>query len=90
MKIQDKDYSFQSVPKGSRNSFMRMLAVMLGLTFYSASMWAGGSLGEGMTFAQTLGAILIGNIILGAFTGALGYIAAKTGLSTHLLAQYSF
>ena len=90
MQMQDKDYSFQSVPKGARNGFMKMLVVMLGLTFYSASMWAGGSLGEGMTFMHTLGAILIGNIILGAFTGALGYIAAKTGLSTHLLAQYSF
>ena len=90
MQIKDKDYSFQSVPQASRNSFMKMLVVMLGLTFYSASMWAGGSLGEGMTFTQTLGAILLGNIILGIFTGALGYIAAKTGLSTHLLAQYSF
>lgn len=90
MQLKDKDYSFQSVPQASRNSFINMLVVMLGLTFYSASMWAGGSLGEGMTFKQTLGAILLGNIILGTFTGALGYIAAKTGLSTHLLAQYSF
>jgi len=53
-------------------------------------MWAGGSLGEGLTFMQLLGVILLGNIILGTFTGALSYIAAKTGLSTHILAQYSF
>ncbi|MGN1402313.1 MAG: cytosine permease [Bacillus sp. (in: firmicutes)] len=90
MQIQDKDYSFQSVPLGKRNGFVKMLAVMLGLTFFSASMWAGGSLGEGMTFKELLGVIFLGNIILGSFTGALSYIAAKTGLSTHLLAQYSF
>ena len=90
MQMQDKDYSFQAVPKGSRNSFIRMLVVMLGFTFYSASMWAGGSLGEGLTFMQLLGVILLGNIILGTFTGALSYIAAQTGLSTHILAQYAF
>lgn len=90
MQIKDKDYSFQSVPLGKRNSFIKMLAVMLGFTFFSASMWAGGSLGEGLTFKELLGIILLGNIILGLFTGSLSYIAAKTGLSTHLLAQYSF
>ena len=90
MQLQDKDYSFSPVPPGKRNSFLKMMAVMLGFTFFSASMWAGGSLGEGMTFAQLIGIILIGNVILGAFTGSLSYIAAKTGLSTHLLAQYSF
>ncbi|MFS0784553.1 cytosine permease [Bacillus sp. 1P06AnD] len=90
MQLQDKDYSFSPVPKGQRNSFIKMLAVMLGFTFFSASMWAGGSLGEGMTFTHLIGVILIGNVILGAFTGSLSYIAAKTGLSTHLLAQYSF
>ncbi|MGM9985833.1 MAG: cytosine permease [Bacillaceae bacterium] len=90
MKIKDKDYAFQPVPAGERNSFYKMLVVMLGFTFFSASMWSGGSLGEGLTFKGLLGIILLGNLILGVFTGALSYIAAKTGLSTHLLAQYSF
>ena len=90
MQLKDKDFSFQSVPKANRNSFLKMLVVMLGFTFYSASMWAGGSLGEGLTFSQLMGVILLGNLLLGAFTGALSYIAAQTGLSTHLLAQYSF
>ncbi|MGL4521891.1 MAG: cytosine permease [Bacilli bacterium] len=90
MTIQDKDFSFQSVPKTSRYGFLKMLAVMLGFTFFSASMWGGGSLGEGMSFTNLLWIILLGNIILGGFTGALSYIAAKTGLSTHLLAQYAF
>ena len=87
MQLKDKDFSFQSVPKANRNSFLKMLVVMLGFTFYSASMWAGGSLGEGLTFSQLMGVILVGNLLLGAFTGALSYIAAQTGLSTHLLAQ---
>lgn len=90
MKVQDKDYSFQAVPASGRNSFSKMLVVMLGFTFFSASMWSGGALGEGLTFKGLVGIILLGNLILGLFTGSLSYIAAKTGLSTHLLAQYSF
>lgn len=90
MKIKDKDFSFQAVPQEKRNSFIKMLMVMLGFTFFSASMWAGGSLGVGMTFTDLLAVILLGNVILGAYTGSLAYIGAKTGLSTHLLAQYAF
>src|SRR5699024_3008451 len=76
--------------KTHRNGVWKMLAVMLGLTFFSASMWAGGSLGNGLTFIQFMGIMLVGNLILGLYTGALAYIAAKTGLSTHLLTRYTF
>ncbi|EKO3839538.1 cytosine permease, partial [Vibrio harveyi] len=34
--------------------------------------------------------VLIGNLILGIYTSFLGYIGASTGLSTHLLARFSF
>ncbi|WP_048601983.1 cytosine permease [Rubeoparvulum massiliense] len=86
----DKDFSLQAVPTGSRVGFWNMLVVMLGLTFFSASMWSGGTLGTGLTFNQFMLAVIGGNLILGIYTGALGYIAARTGLSTHLLARYSF
>ena len=67
-----------------------MLVVMLGFTFFSASMWSGGTLGKGLTFIQFIGVVLAGNLILGLYTGSLAYIAAKTGLSTHLLTRYAF
>ncbi|MFD2209272.1 cytosine permease [Virgibacillus halophilus] len=86
----DKEFSLSAVPQTYRKSFWNMLVVMLGLTFFSASMWSGGTLGEGLTFWQFIGIILLGNLILGAYTGALAYMAAKTGLSTHLLARYVF
>lgn len=34
--------------------------------------------------------LLVGDLILGAYTALLAYISAKTSLSTHLLARYSF
>lgn len=90
MKKTDSEFTLQPVPQANRSGFWKMLAVMLGLTFFSASMWAGGSLGQGLTFMQFIGIIMVGNLILGLYTGALAYIAAKTGLSTHLLTKYAF
>ncbi|TYS63873.1 cytosine permease [Bacillus infantis] len=90
MKKVDLDFSLSAVPQKNRSGFWRMLVVMLGLTFFSASMWSGGTLGSGLTFMQFIGIVLAGNLILGAYTGALAYIAAKTGLSTHLLTRYAF
>lgn len=90
MEKNDLEFSWQAVPQSSRNGFWKTLSVMLGFTFFSASMLAGGELGLGLSFTQFLIVVLAGNLALGAYTGALAYIAARTGLSTHLLARYSF
>ena len=87
---QDANYSQQPVPSYARKSALALSAVMLGLTFFSASMWTGGKLGTGLSFNDFFLAVLIGNLMLGIYTSALGYIGARTGLSTHLLARYSF
>lgn len=84
------DYSLGPVPKSERKGFIALSLVMLGLTFFSASMWTGGTLGTGLSYDDFFYAVLLGNLILGVYTAFLGYIGAKTGLSTHLLARYSF
>lgn len=86
----DHDFSLQAVPQQNRNGFWKMLMVMLGFTFFSASMLSGGTLGMGLSMEKFIWIVLAGNLILGFYTGALSYIAAKTGLSTHLLARYAF
>lgn len=86
----DLDFSLQAVPQANRSGFWRMLVVMLGFTFFSASMLSGGTLGLGLSMEQFIWVVLAGNLILGAYTGSLAYIASKTGLSTHLLARYAF
>ena len=86
----DKEFSLQAVPQAYRNGFWKILAVMLSLSFFSASMWSGGTLGMGLSFIQFIWIVLAGNLVLGLYTGALAYIAAKTGLSTHLLTRYAF
>ncbi|MDX3893970.1 cytosine permease [Pusillimonas sp.] len=88
--MDDADFSRRPVPASARRNTLALSAVMLGLTFFSASMWAGGTLGAGLSVDDFLRAVLAGNLILGVYTAALGYIGARTGLSTHLLAHYSF
>jgi len=90
MENKDLEFSLSPVPQSHRNGFWKILAVMLGLTFFSASMWAGGTLGSGLSFTSFILIILAGNLLLGIYTGALAHISAKTGLSTHLLTKYAF
>lgn len=86
----DKDYSNAAVPKEERRSFLTMFMIMLGFTFFSASMWTGQVLSNGLDFSGFLGALLLGGLILGGYTGILGYIGAESGLSLDLLARRSF
>ena len=86
----DKEFSLQAVPQSHRIGFFKMFAVMLGLTFFSASMLSGGELGLGLSMKDFIWIVLLGNLILGLYTSGLAFIAAKTGLSTHLLARYAF
>lgn len=37
----DIDYADQAVPKEGRKGFLTMFMIMLGFTFFSASMWVG-------------------------------------------------
>ena len=90
MKREDADFALGHVKDTHKNGFIPMMVVMLGFTFFSASMWAGGKLGVGLTAVELLTAVMAGNLILGCYTAFLAAIAARTGLSTHLLARYSF
>ena len=84
------DYEQSSVDESQKRSFWSMFVIMMGFTFFSASMWVGLTLANGLTFSGFVWAVLAGNVILGAYTALLAYPAAKTGLSVHLLARYSF
>ncbi|CAK7007253.1 MAG: Cytosine permease [Desulfovibrio sp.] len=85
------DYSQAPVPEKERRSFFSISMVMLGYTFFAASMWTGGALGTGLKlFPDLIITILAGNLILGVYGGLLGYAASSTNLSTHMLARYAF
>ena len=86
----DADFTFEAVPKKARKGFWPMFFIMLGFTFFSASMSVGAKLGNGLDLSGFLWAIVIGGLILAAYTGTLGFIGSETGLSFDLLARRSF
>ena len=86
----DKDYCFEAVPMTDRKAFLPMFFVMLGFTFCSSSMSVGATLGNGTDLNGFLFCILTGSIILAIYTGFLGYIGYRTGLSFDQLAHRSF
>ncbi|MDO4950810.1 MAG: cytosine permease [Bacteroidales bacterium] len=86
----DVDFQSSAVSRDARRSNLTMFMIMMGFTFFSASMWVGQNLAQGLNFTDFILAMLLGGIILGAYTGTLGYVGAKTGLSLDLLAVRSF
>ena len=86
----DIDYTGKPVDKQGRKSNLSMFMVMLGFTFFSASMWVGQQLAAGLDWWDFIWALLLGGLILAAYTGALGWIGAESGLSLDMLSRRSF
>ncbi|WP_232549804.1 cytosine permease [Propioniciclava soli] len=86
----DSDYSLEPVPVRARRSFWAVGFVMLGFTFFSASMSVGATLGNGLDLAGFVAAVLIGGAILAVYTGFLAHIGARTGLGMDLMAHHAF
>ena len=89
-KITDVDYTTSPVDAAGRKSNLSMFMVMLGFTFFSASMWVGQQLAAGLDWWGFVWALILGGIILAAYTGTLGWIGAESGLSLDMLARRSF
>ena len=86
----DTDYSLEVVPQSARKGAGAMFVIMMGFTFFSASMSAGAKMANGMDLGTFIWALLIGSIFLGIYTGLLAWIGGDTGLSFDLLAHRSF
>ncbi|MBO6096928.1 MAG: cytosine permease, partial [Bacteroidales bacterium] len=86
----DFDYTNVPVDKAGRKSHLSMFMVMLGFTFFSASMWVGQQLAAGLDWNGFVWALILGGLILAAYTGALGWIGAESGLSLDMLSRRSF
>ncbi|MEL6137301.1 MAG: cytosine permease [Cyanobacteria bacterium J06628_6] len=85
-----EDYPLSPVPLSARKPFWSLSLLLMGFALTSTTLFAGGDLGPAFSFPQLIGLILVGNLILGAYCAALAYIAANTGLTTVLMARFSF
>ncbi len=86
----DIDYAETAVPQSDRRGIVTMFMIMLGFTFFSASMWVGQQLADGLDLWGFIASMILGGVILGLYTGLLGYVGADSGLSLDLLARKAF
>lgn len=86
----DIDYAETAVPQNARRGIITMFMIMLGFTFFSASMWVGQQLADGLDLWGFIASMILGGVILGLYTGLLGYVGADSGLSLDLLARKAF
>lgn len=89
-KTVDSDYSLEAVPQSARKGFWNMFFVMLGFTFFSASMSVGAKLGNGLDLSGFIWACVIGGLILSAYCGILAFIGSDTGMNMDLLCRRTF
>lgn len=85
-----EDFPLTAVPITARKPVWSLAPLLMGFTLVSTTLIAGGIIGAGLTFSQIIGVVLIGNLVLGSYCAALSYIAATSGLSTVLMARFSF
>jgi len=85
-----EDYPLTEVPSSARKSLFSTSVVLLGFTFFTATMWGGGSIGVAFKFPGLIGVTVLGNLLLGIYVAVLGYIAFKSGLNSVLMGRFSF
>ncbi len=89
-KAAEEDYPLSAVPLFDRKPFWSLSLLLMGFALTSTTLFAGGAIGPAFGFGQMIAVIVIGNLILGAYCAALGYIASQSGLTTVLMARFSF
>lgn len=86
-----EDYSLQSVPLEKRKSWINLAVVWIGVAVVMSAIFRGMMIGLGLgKISSVIVSYLLGEIILITMMGFTGYIGAKTGFSTPLIANFSF
>ncbi len=85
----DPDYPVTPVPRHARKSFFSLMVVLLGFTVFTPTMLAGSALGEVFGLRELMLVIAVGSLVLGAYVAVLGWIGARTGLTTVVMARYT-
>ncbi|MGB3766264.1 MAG: cytosine permease [Phormidesmis sp.] len=85
-----EDYPLSAVPLSARKPVWSLSLLLMGFALTSTTLFAGGAIGPAFSFSQLMAVIIIGNLILGLYCAALSYIASQSGLTTVLMARFSF
>jgi len=86
----DPDYPVTPVPRSARRGVVSISVVLIGFTVFAPTLMAGASIGVGFPFAEFLAVLLVGSAVLGAYVAAIGFLGARTGLTTVVMSRYTF
>lgn len=76
--VEDSEWSLSAVPASMKvQGLWAAMVVLVGFTFFSPSMTAGGNLGIGLNLEKFFFAMILGNAFLGVYCGLLGYTSAS-------------
>ncbi|MDG2616812.1 cytosine permease [Thermoleptolyngbya sichuanensis XZ-Cy5] len=85
-----EDYPLSAVPFEARKPIWSLAPLLMGFALTSTTLFAGGLVGSAFPFSTMLAIVLIGNLLLGTYCAAMGYIAQRSGLTTVLMSRFSF
>lgn len=86
----ESEFENVAVPDEHRRSLFSVSAVWFGFPMVLTSAIFGGTIVYGLGFWKGVAAILIGNLVLFGYVGALSYLAGKTGKNFALSAAETF
>lgn len=86
----DPDYPVDPVPRHARQSTFSLAVVLVGFTLFTPTMLAGAQIGAGFSFVPLMGVLVLGSVILGVYVGAIGWLGARTNLTTAMMARQTF
>ena len=84
------EFEHEPVPISARRSAFSVTMVWLGFPMIITGAMTGSLLVLGMGFKSALAAMIIGNLIMFAYVGALGLIGSKRGMNFALIASIVF
>lgn len=88
--MNDQDFPLGEVPPEARTGEVSLYFVLLGFTFFTSTMFAGGQVGPFFPWSELLLLVLAGNLILAVYASVLAYVAFRSGLHTALMARFCF
>lgn len=86
----DLDYPVDPVPRSASRSLLSLTVVLVGFTLFTPTMLAGAQIGASFRFWPLMGVLFLGTLLLGIYVCIIGWIGARTRLTTVMMARYAF
>lgn len=86
----ENDYARSRVPIEKRRSLLSLSMVLIGFCISMAGLYTGAALIAGINIRDAIIAAIAGNVILTVYSGFVGSMGAREGVSTSMLIRHSF